>query len=67
MKPSHIILLGIVLIVLTVSGIGPADRLTWVMEVLPVIIAILILAYTYRSSPLTKSFYAKRLSNPVAG
>ncbi len=57
MKRSHIILLGIVLIVLTVSGIGPADRLTWVMEVLPVVIAIPVLAFTYRSFPLTELTY----------
>lgn len=57
MKRSHIILLGIVLIVLTVSGIGPADCLTSVMEVLPVVIAIPVLAFTYRSFPLTELTY----------
>lgn len=57
MKPSHVALLGIVLIVLTVSGIGPYDRLTWVLEVLPIVIALPILAFTYRSFPLTDLTY----------
>ncbi len=42
---------------LVLSGIGPRDRLTWVLEVIPVFIAIPLLAATYRSFPLTHLLY----------
>ena len=50
-------LLVIVLLGLTWSGIGPYDRLTWVLEVLPVLIAIPVLAWTARRFPLTPLVY----------
>jgi len=40
------------------SSIQPSDRLTWLLEVLPAIIAVLVLAYTYRPFPLTPLSYA---------
>lgn len=46
-----------VLPVLAVSGISPYDRLTWLMEVLPVLIVLPILAATRRSFPLTPLLY----------
>ena len=44
-------------IALTVSGIGPTDRLTWLMEVLPALIAVPILLASHRSFPLTPLAY----------
>lgn len=57
MKLFHGVLLSIVIVVLIISGIGPADRLTWVLEVLPIVIAIPVLAFTYRSFLLTDLTY----------
>lgn len=48
---------GVVLTALAVSGIAPYDRPTWLMEVLPVLIAAPILAVTYRRFPLTTLLY----------
>ena len=39
------------------SGIEPKDRLTWVLEVLPAVIALVIMAYSYRSFRLTPLLY----------
>jgi putative membrane protein len=50
-------LLAVVVIVLIWSGIGPYDRLTWVLEVLPVLVAIPLLAWTARRFPLTPLVY----------
>jgi len=48
----------IMLIALVVSGIDPvADRLTWVMETVPVMVALPILWWSYRRFPLTKLSY----------
>lgn len=43
--------------ILVVSGIAPFDRLTWWMEVAPVLIAWPVLAATYRRFPLTTLLY----------
>ena len=51
-----ILLLGWI-IALVVSGIGPYDRLTWFLEVAPVLIAVPILAATRRRFPLTGLLY----------
>ena len=49
---------GIVLILLLViSGSAPYDRLTWLMEVLPVLVALPLLAATWRRFPLTSLLY----------
>lgn len=42
---------------LVISGIGAADRLTWLLEVMPVIIALPLLAFTYRNFRLTRLAY----------
>jgi len=42
---------------LAVSGIQPYDRATWLLEVLPVIIALPVLWFTYRTFPLTTLLY----------
>lgn len=46
-----------VVVALVWSGIEPRDRLTWWMEVAPVLIALPILAFTYRRFPLTPLLY----------
>ena len=50
-------LLLVVLAGLVVSGIHPYDRLTWILEVLPVLIAVPLLIATRRSFPLTPLAY----------
>jgi putative membrane protein len=50
-------LLLIVLLGLAWSGSGPYDRLTWVLEVVPVLIAVPLLVWTARSFPLTPLVY----------
>lgn len=39
------------------SGIAPFDRLTWLMEVAPVLIALPLMAATWRRYPLTTLLY----------
>ena len=51
------ILLLLTLAALIASGISPHDRLTWWMEVLPVMIALPILLLTRRGFPLTPLLY----------
>ncbi len=49
---------GVILIAMLVySGIHSYDTLTWLMETLPVMIALPILVTTYRSFPLTSLLY----------
>lgn len=48
------LLLAIVLVALAVSGIAPKDRLTWLLEVIWVIVAMPIIALNWRRFPLTR-------------
>jgi putative membrane protein len=50
-------LLVLVLLGLAWSGIAPHDRLTWWLEVLPVLIAVPLLLLTARNFPLTPLAY----------
>ena len=50
-------LLGIVLVALVWSGIGPYDRLTWLLEVLPVLVVVPLLLLTRARFPLTPLAY----------
>jgi len=45
------------LVALGISAIGPADYLIWFMEVLPVMIALVLMAATQRDFPLTPLLY----------
>ena len=54
-EPIVLLLLG--LAVLVWSGIGPRDRLTWWLEVAPVLIGVPILVGTFRRFPLTPLLY----------
>jgi putative membrane protein len=47
----------VVLAALIASGIKPYDRATWWLEVAPVLIAVPVLAATYRRFPLTTLLY----------
>jgi len=51
-------LLSILGAVFVWSAIQPADRLTWALEVAPVVIALPILVFTYRSFVFTPLVYA---------
>jgi putative membrane protein len=56
--PKVLILGAVSLIVLLIySGLHSYDLLTWFMETLPIMIALPILAATYRSFPLTSLLY----------
>jgi len=46
-----------VLLALLVSSVSPTDRLTWVMEVMPVLIAAPLLVITYKRFSLTPVLY----------
>ena len=50
-------LLALVLLGFAWSAVGPHDRLTWVLEVLPVLIAAPLLVATARRFPLTPLVY----------
>ena len=52
-----LLLLVVVAIALIVSGIQPYDRLTWWLEVLPVLVAAPLLVATHRRFPLTPLAY----------
>ncbi len=52
-----IILLIILCGLLLASAISPYDRVTWFMDVAPVLIALPILALTFRRFPLTQLLY----------
>ena len=43
---------------LVFSGLNPYDRATWALEVFPVVIALPVMAFTYRRFPLTTLLYA---------
>jgi putative membrane protein len=43
--------------ILVLSGLRPYDRPTWMLEVAPVVIGLVVLAATYRRFPLTRLTY----------
>lgn len=56
MRLAHFLLL-LVLAALVVSGVAPYDRITWLMEVVPVLIAMPVLIMTHKRSPLSNAAY----------
>jgi putative membrane protein len=50
-------LLAVVVVALVASGLHPYDRLTWLLEVLPVLVAVPLLVATHRGFPLTPLAY----------
>ncbi|MDX8055416.1 DUF2238 domain-containing protein [Lentzea sp. BCCO 10_0798] len=52
-----LVLLGLTVVALVASGIGPHDRATWYLEVAPVVIGGALLMATYRRFRLTPLLY----------
>lgn len=50
---------------LVVSGVAPFDRVTWAMEVAPILIALPLMAATYRRFPLTTLLYVLVFAHAV--
>jgi putative membrane protein len=50
---------------LLASGIDPFDRVTWAMEVAPILIALPLMAATHRRFPLTTLLYALIFAHAV--
>ncbi len=60
MENRNLLTTGLAILVggaLLISGIAPFDRLTWVMEVAPAVIALVLLAATRKTYPLTTLLY----------
>jgi putative membrane protein len=58
-RSTVLVVAAVVLVVLLgASGLRPHDRLTWVLEVFPIIVALPVLFLTYRRFPLTTLLYA---------
>jgi putative membrane protein len=56
-RSEPLILLGVGLVMLAASGVGPYDRTTWTMEIFPVVLAVPVLVATARRFPLTPLVY----------
>lgn len=56
-RGEPLILLGVGLVMLAASGVGPYDRTTWTMEIFPVVLAVPVLVATARRFPLTPLVY----------
>ena len=54
---EQLALLFVAFVALTVSGMHPHDRLTWLLEVFPFLIVVPILLSSYRKFPLTPLLY----------
>ena len=54
-EPIVLLVVGTALLVW--SGVAPADRTTWILEVFPIFIAVPLLAATFRRFPLTPLVY----------
>ncbi|WP_018623274.1 DUF2238 domain-containing protein [Kangiella aquimarina] len=57
--------ISIFMAVLIWSGIGPKDRVTWMMEVAPAVIGFIALAITYKRFPLTPLLYVLILIHSI--
>lgn len=56
-QPLHVAMLLMLAIALITSGWQPYDRLTWLLEITPVLIAVPVLWLTYQRFPLTPLLY----------
>jgi putative membrane protein len=56
-EPRHLALLAAVAVVFLWSGLAPKDRVTWLLEVFPVLLALPVLAATYHRFRLTELVY----------
>jgi hypothetical protein len=64
-RTLHITLLGVCIAALIVSTIGVEDRFTWLLEVAPAMIAIVVLTATYRRFPFTNLVYVLILIHSI--
>ena len=56
-RAEGVILLFLGAVALVVSGIGPADRTTWWLEIFPILLAVPVLLVTRNRFPLTPLVY----------
>ena len=56
-QTEPLVFLALAVVALVVSGIGPTDRLTWWLEVAPVLIGAPLLVATWKAFPLTPLLY----------
>ena len=56
-KYEPLALLAVATVCLVISGIGPYNRVTWMLEVLPVLVGVPILISTYRRFTMTPLLY----------
>ncbi len=56
-RREPIVLLILTLSGLILSGVSPRDRITWVLEVAPVVAGLAVLIATYRRFPMTQLAY----------
>lgn len=64
-KVAISIWIAIFMAVLIWSGIGPKDRVTWMLEVAPAVIGFIALAITYKRFPLTPLLYVLILIHSI--
>jgi len=59
MSPEKFLIFAVLalLLILAYSAIHPYDRMTWFMEIMPILIALPLMAATYRRFPLTTLLY----------
>jgi putative membrane protein len=57
LKVNPLLWISTFLLVLVWSAIHPKDTFTWFLEVAPALIGFTLLAYTYKSFPLTRLLY----------
>ena len=60
MTQKFVLVSAVVILVglLIISGLEPYDRITWLMEVIPVLIAIPVLFVSFKKFPLTNLLYS---------
>ena len=55
--PLPLVLLLLVAVALAISAIHPADRITWWLEIFPILLVVPVLILTARRFPLTRLLY----------
>lgn len=57
MRHENAVLLALGTVALVISGLHPHDRITWLLEVMPILIAVPVLVFTSCRFPLTPLAY----------
>jgi putative membrane protein len=55
--PVPLILLLLVAVALAISAVHPADRITWWLEIFPILLVVPVLIFTAQRFPLTRLLY----------